>query len=201
MLHLLYVLLYLPLAFADCEKDFRRLNPVPSEGLLALESETKRMADSAHSSLHELDIRNGRGYVRIGVLLQGDIAYAQALSAAVREGSIAEIDAGKVVGAKVLPMLTRIAASGPKGANIVVYGNLTPRSIMESVELFRHEAPGSPEFLSEGSIRLFHNAVEKLKILEACAEHWNVSKLELCGPLKFRIDSGRPAGVIWERGE
>jgi hypothetical protein len=71
---------------------------------------------------------------------------------------------------------------------------------MESVELFRHEAPSSPEFLSEGNIRLFNTAVEKLQILAACQKHWEVSRLELCGPMSFRIDSGQSI-VAWERAE
>jgi hypothetical protein len=185
----LAALLFSPSGRAECAETFRKLK-LP-EGLAALERETRTLAASDRPALHELSVKDGRGYVRIGILLQSDISYAQALAAAVREGSVAEINAGNVVGAKVLPMLARIASHGPKGGSLVVHGKVSPKAILETVEMFKNEAPGSPEFISEGNLRLLLGSMEKLRMLDACKRIWKVSRLELCGPMQFRLDSAK----------
>lgn len=166
----------------------RAAEPIPG-ALLALKS----FVDSFKS--HGVEIKDGMGYIKIGRIVRGELTFFKLVIRAIREGTIAEIQTGMVVGPKVLPMLSKLRSiAPPAGQKVVISGTLSPTGIIKSAEKeLEAQEMGKPYAIgphrwTRSEIIDFENAVRDLGLRDLDARFAHEPNYR--GYLEFKITSG-----------
>ena len=150
---------------------------------------------------HVLTIgKDGKGYLKIDFLRKGDLKFSKLMAQAVRDGSIAEIDAGAVVGPKVLILLHKLQKIAPKDSPLIIQGNAKPSELIADMhfqeEAFKKTSAHYAEHWSNHDISDFQSAVNGLRLPEACAQYGrSVDNCDLL--LRFTFDARYPESIHW----
>jgi hypothetical protein len=147
---------------------------------------------------HDLRIKNGKGYLAIGYLRRKDQKFRKLLALAIRDGSLAEVNAGVILGPKALTFLNRIRASRPAGAPpLVIRGRMEPSRLKKYFEqrvLRQSERDDDPEHWTFSEAQDFEQAWKELGIDEGCRKIW---KNKSCGAVSFEITVPEPGQISW----
>lgn len=122
---------------------------------------------------------------------------------AIKNGKIDEIDAGAVVGPKVLPLILNLARIAPAHKRLIIRGYVRANFINEA--LLREEsaldANGHRNFhhLTEKDIERLHKSTEELGLLEACRKFYGAVDFSACGSMRFMMDARNPRAIAWSK--
>jgi hypothetical protein len=160
----------------SCAEAFRIGRPAPAlkPGLAELDTLLKepkfREKFRDPGDEHRLTLKNGKGRLKIGIWNRDQRRFTALVLKAVREGSLGEIDAGEVVGPKVLLLLDHLRVLGEKeGWSLEVKGrfNLAFLRDRADTQQFLNLPSTSAQSWSDAERRAFTAAIENLR-LEDC---------------------------------
>ena len=155
-----------------------------------------RMSDDVY-----LEFENGQTVLTLNYFHFEDARLLALMNRAVRSGGISKIDAGGVVGPKVLNVLTRMRDLVPPGTSMRIEGTLTPKTVDK--EAFRQiassragQARDLPGFRwSDQDVANYQQARRILGIDEACDRLF----VGACGSMRFSLDARHPEATAWTR--
>lgn len=166
----------------------------------------EELGPSSTIAPHEITIKDGKGYIKIGYLDYTQREYMLALRDAVKMGAIAEIDAGLVVGPKVLPWLLKIADFVPPEQPITITGELNPRILIKQIrDGSQIKNPTTlkerSKAFSEKEIQELSETAETLGINKACLKYYSTSDWLSgdCLLMTFRMKSNDPDAIDWKK--
>lgn len=167
----------------------------------------KKYGDSSERGPHEITVRGGKGYIKIGYIDYTQREYMLALRDAVRMGAVAEIDTGLVVGPRVFPWLLKFASFAPDNAPVHIKGQVNPTLIAREIERgtkIKNPSTRGERILAfnEKEVKELEETMSELGIFEACAKHFPSSTgLKACFLLEFKMQSNDPLGIEWVKWE
>lgn len=150
---------------------------------------------------HTLDIKDGLGYVKIGRFHRNQGGFSKALLKALKAGAIAEVNAGQVVGPKVLALLWRMKQVLPNSGKQVRFSGLIRMAGVEKNmenQLTGIDVFSTAEIWNKQEIEDYKSAIRKLGVKNACRKIYNAT-LKSCGYLRFSFSSGDSDPVTWEQ--
>ncbi len=164
------------------------------------------LSENRSSFKHELltDSKTGENTLKIAMLQRRDGDISKAMLGAVKEGSIQKIDAGLIVGPKVLNLLAKLKDIAPKDHPLIVTGSISPTKFSEKMEKYKRvtvldagkKSTQVPDFFTEKDISDYSAAIETLGIDKACAQLGRTASN--CGELRFTFDARYPQNVVWK---
>ena len=120
---------------------------------------------------------------------------------AIKSGRIDEVDAGMVVGPKVLPLLLSLAHLTPSDKKMIVRGTIRPSWIHDTLlreePLFDSQGRRNYNHFTSKDIERWQKAADELGLLEACRKFFGAGNLSACGNLDFTLDARFPDRVTW----
>jgi hypothetical protein len=178
------------------------LSPAAQKALNELKEFCDNMPDAPFRPAHRLKIENGRGVIKIGYLLQDQTRFKRLALRAIQTGAISEIDAGEVVGPKVLALLNEMRKiKTESGAPVRFSGRLPMFQIDASITNDRafssHEPIGHPKRYTTSDIQAYERALNELGVKEACMKFYRSESMGNCIEIHFRFDNSSGAPVQW----
>jgi len=118
---------------------------------------------------------------------------------AVRAGKVAEINAGNVMGPRVLAILNRLKDEVPDGENMIVHGKMEPADLALTFNRQLNLESANPKMAAKikSDKAKFERALDELGITKACRQFYN-APVSKCKDLIFQIDSHSPNGIRWQ---
>lgn len=165
--------------------------------LATLQGTMKHQTTAAHT----LRIKDGRGYLSIGYLdRREDTRFMAAMAQALRDGRIAEIDVGLILGGKVLDLVSKLTDLAPGKTEITgtVRVRLVEKDVRDNPFKKGISTEDRADLYSDIEVQRYEAAVARLKLKEACLKFRGTTDLLKCDELKFRIDTSRPDDIQWE---
>ncbi len=164
----------------------------------------QKFRESAQASrgMHLVDIKNGEATWKVGYLSRDEMREAGKL---IKAGAIQRIDAGPVLGPKVLPTMFDLGKKLPSDAPAIkISGRMNVSRIRKQFEdeLKAKVAPisdkgkSNPVYWTQKEVDNYKRAYSDMKIDEACKKYYSNS---LCGELLFEFDTKSPDRVRWSR--
>lgn len=164
-----------------------------------------RLKELGSRGSHDIRIENGVGVVEIGYLHRSQKAFMAQTTKAIKEGAVQKIDAGNIVGPKVIPtMMDYSKKLNKQGLSVKFEGELGGNRIKTTFE--DQVAARAPALNDKGQSNVYHwnndeivryrQAYTEMGIDEACRKYY---PNQICGRLFFSFDSKNPKKVIWRK--
>ncbi|KYG63219.1 hypothetical protein AZI86_16080 [Bdellovibrio bacteriovorus] len=122
----------------------------------------------------------------------------------IKKGQIDEIDAGAVVGPKVLPLLLSLTRITPESKKMIVRGYIRPEWLHDTMSreaaMFDAQGRRNYDHFSAKDLERWNKTMEDLGLTEACRKFYGTAELSGCGRLDFVFDVRHPQKVSWEKG-
>ncbi len=178
----------------SCESLVSRLSSLvwkPSEELRLLQ-------EAAKGTGHTVSFNRGAGHVKIGLLSQNQVAFGSALANAIRKGDISRIDAGLVIGPRVIPMLQRLAKTTPNADQLSVSGYMDVSQIFNLLaSQTRIKKTDQLMEFSESEYASISQSLELMNVRQACEKFYQTSDLRRCRVMKFEFKAGKLDEIEW----
>lgn len=198
----------------DCRYEFEELAEGPAFTALREFSRGREELTG-----HRVEVRRGKRVVSVGFLQkENDQRFMRLLARAIVAGEVDEIDAGRVVGPKVLPLLLSLSRLANEEHPLLVHGKIDIAAMEKNffeqraiaaqggekigpfiMPVSQDRLRRAGQLFSEEEIAAYEQAKETLKIAKACKKRQKVKKLEKCKPLVFSMDARDPDGIRWEK--
>jgi hypothetical protein len=148
--------------------------------------------------------RDGKVTLEIGMLRRNQKEFMVAATKAIREGQVQVVDAGHIVGPKVLATMKDFSETVSKGnKNGVqfrgkIHGNRIRTTFQDQLEMKLgsklDNGASNPYSWTQREIENYRRAVKELKLDEACRRYYGSAP---CGELYFEYDARYPEKIKW----
>lgn len=184
-----------------CSAIFRAQQSEVKSEVSFTHSDLRTLQDLAAAGGHEVELRNGRGIIKIGLLKRKQSQFMRFALRAVKAGYISKIDAGNIHGPKILTLLNRIRKlKTDNGAAFEIVGEMNVMTIFYlqagQARYFEDKSLDDPNYWSKSDINDFNQALRDLKVEENCLKIFGEG-IDGCGELAFRIRSEFPDKITW----
>lgn len=142
---------------------------------------------------------DGGALLVIKYLRREDAQLLSLMTRAVRSGAITEIEAGNIVGEKVLSLLTRLGDIAPTTRPLRIRGAMDIDGMYidrQSAVVSQGNSLGKSHLWSQQELENFDRAIDRLGIRGACQRLYRVDLSE-CRGLTFTMDARDPASIRW----
>lgn len=161
--------------------------------------------DQVNKGEHRIKVVKGRAHIKIGYLKkEKDGQFMKLLLRAYKEGAVAEIDAGLILGPKVLNLLNQLRKLTPLNGQLCEFrGGLNAANLLDEMQLqvqastAGYRSQTSPKYWRQADIEDFNRALKELHFDEACLKFYQTNAISKCGFLKFKMNNKNPSQVEW----
>jgi hypothetical protein len=159
---------------------------------------------AADTRSHRLVFENDRATLKIGLLDANDRQFSVALLKAMKIDALSIIDAGEIVGPKVLSVLAGLPELAPADSNLTIRGHLSPALLSKWMHEYYqqsqtteaiHKGKRNVDYFTKADVDRFNESVEVIKLDEACRQIYNAN-IQNCGKLRFIYSSARKE-FVW----
>lgn len=170
------------------------------------EKSVEKLQELGRKGQHTVTQENGVGVLKIGYLEKRDRSFMVETARQIKEGTIKKVDAGQIVGPKVLPTMMDFGKRvGQESGSVQFRGSLNGSRIKTSFEdQVRAAVPAAydsgranPYHWSSQEIENYRRAYAEMGIDEACRKYY---RSQPCGDLSFEFDAKNPQRIVWRKG-